>query len=250
MLISILDYIDPILDHIPALTGFAIGLCAIFGDTRDKNKPFWRSFTRTGFITLAALILGVFGSAGANIYSDYKKDKIERHRNEVAEMIRDDINIGINELLHPFRMIHKDTYPETYVGGEIATLDTLLEENNLINSQEVCLDIKPINIILIPDQGTWRDIFKDSITRGVSRLEQIRLMQNQNLSSELMASIRELLVNGPLIGYARDQNNSFVKKDRMIPDCFVGHAIGAHKEFLEMIKKISHASERNLLSPI
>lgn len=246
MLQGVIDYFKTNMDHIPAITGFAVAICAIFGNTWDRSKTGWRRFTKTGLITLTALALGVLVSVVATSQSNNRKEKIENHRNEVAQMIKDDIRIGINELLYPFRLIYEDIH----MNGDVATIDMLLEEDNLKNSQEVCLDMRPAQITLIPDQGDWNAIFKDSITRGVSRLEQIRLMQNENLSSELMGSIRELLVEGPLTGYARDQRSKIVKKDRMIPDCFVGHAIGAHEKFLKMIKNISAASENNLLSPI
>ncbi|AYF04217.1 hypothetical protein PY32053_04731 (plasmid) [Paracoccus yeei] len=249
MFITFSKYLETFIDHIPAISGFIIGCCAIFGNTWDKSKTGWRRLTRTGFLTLSALIIGAIFSVVTTVYSNNKKEKVDAHRSEVSKMIQDDIRISINELLNPFILIYNDTHAENYKPGDVVTIDMLLEEDSLKKSQEVCLDMRPTNFTLIPDQGTWREIFKDSITKGASRLEQLRLMQNQNLSSELMGNIRELLVRGPLIGYARNQSSNIVKKDRMIPDCFVGHAIGAHKEFLEMIKKISDASKNNVLYP-
>lgn len=236
-------------DYIPIVVAFGSGLLAIFGGTWDSTQSGFKRLTKTGRWTFLLLATAAILSVITTRHGIETKNRIKNHRNEIATMVKDDIDISINNLLYPFREVYNDINGGGIINLDEITIEMLLDDSFTSISERICLEDRPVHTYSIPDKGTWRDIFSTGISSGVTRLEQLRLLHSANINAEVMKSIRELLVNGPLTHFARRQYNPDVNINRTLPRCFASQGIGTHKEFLTMIKKIHETSRKNLLPP-
>lgn len=238
-----------ITDYIPIIVAFGSGLLAIFGGTWDSTKSGFDRLTKTGRCTFFLLVASAIISVITTRHGIETKNRIKNHRNEIAIMVKDDIDISIDNLLYPFREVYIDINGGAFINLDEITIEMLLDDSFTSISERICLEDRPVHSYSIPDKGTWRDIFTAGISSGVTRLEQLRLLHSANINAEVMKSIRELLVNGPLTHFARSQYKPDVNTNSKLPKCLISQGIGTHKEFISMIKKIHETSRRNVLPP-
>lgn len=236
------------LDFLPIGLAFVAGLIAIVGGTWDAKKKGFAKLTVTGRFSAAILVCSFFYSAHIT-YKNYEQNKAkESYKSNVSSIISYEVNESLDALLSPFRSLYIEYNGGDYIPEEKITLDILLQPENLEKAQDMCLDDVPTSFTSSEGVFTWRQIFRKDIKRGVNRLERLLLVHSGYIDSVLFKDIHNLLENGGMSGYAYYQpaKDKAEESQPNFPKCFIGQAIGSHKQYLSMIKSIYESNDSNV----
>lgn len=70
------------------------------------------------------------------------------------------------------------------------------------------------------------------------------------MNADILDALHDLQINGYFSGYARPRlvRNSNAEKSRSaLPPCVIGQAIGSHKQYLTMLKRIESLNQAEAL---
>lgn len=238
-----------------ALIAVIGGLVAAMGNTWDGSKTGWPKFTTTGWVSVMAIAIGGVLSLLTVYESEKTKAQISNYREELAPIIRYEINKSVDSLLSPFQSLYLDYtgYQQdsdwSFEDSKIS-VEVLLRPENLQKAESVCLEASPKNTVFLPSsRNIWTVIFSEGISAGVHRLERLQLMYAAYMDPDLLQKIQLLLEEGSMTHFARRNTETVAKDGLSLPFCSISRTGDRHKTFLHMIKEISDAGNNAVLSP-
>lgn len=237
------------MEYIPILLAFAAALAAIIGNTWDKNEVGLKKLTVPGRFTLALIVFSlIYSLCSANQQRD-QKQREDLEKQKLGKIINIEISKSLDSIASPFRSLYIENNGGQYIPGKEITFDLMLTESMLVKAQRTCLELRPETFHSIPDLGTWNDIFRSGITSGIGRLDRIVDRYGILMSAEMLDAIHDLQVNGYFSGYAYipRRRDSSEKPKNNIPPCVIGQAIGVHKKYLTMLKRIDSLNDSEKL---
>lgn len=229
------------MEYIPILLAFGAALAAIVGNTWDKNEIGLRKLTVSGRFTLALVVFSLIYSLCSAYQQRDQKQHEDLEKKKLAKIINAEISKSLDSIISPFRDLYIENNDGKYIPGKDISFDQMLTESMLEKAQHTCLELRPKTFYSIPDRGTWHDIFRSGISTGIGRLDRIVDRYGISMSAEMLDAIYDLQENGHFSGYAyipRRRESSERSRDTMPSPCFIGQAIGVHKEYLTMLKRI------------
>lgn len=237
------------MEYIPILLTFCAALAAIVGNTWDKNKMGLKRLTVPGRVTLALVVCSLIYSLCSAYEQRDQKQREDLEKKMLGKIINTEISKSLESIASPFRSLYIENNGGSYIPGEEISFDLMLTEPMLEKAQRTCLELRPTTFHSMPDSGTWNDIFRSGITSGITRLDRIVDRYGTSMSAEMLDAIHDLQVNGYFSGYAYIplRRDSSEKPRNNIPPCFIGQAIGKHKEYLEMLKRINSLNDSEKL---
>lgn len=227
------------MEYIPIILAFASALVAITGNTWNKNEAGLRKLTASGRFTLALIVFSLIYSIASVYQQRDQKQREELEKMKLGKIISAEITRSLSAIESPFRSLYMENNGGKYISENEISLDLMLTEPMLEKAQRTCLELRPQTFYSIPDSGTWSDIFRSGISIGIGRLDRLVDRYGVSMSSEMLDAIHDLQVNGYFSWYAysRPRERS-VNKTRSLPPCVIGQAIGSHKQYLTMLKRI------------
>lgn len=239
------------MEYMPVFLAFLSACIALKGNTWDASEVGIDKLTSNGKYALALIVFALIYSASTVYSAREKQFESERDNDRISKIIDYEVTKSIRSIIRPFRSLYMEYTAIGYIPDEDISLKILLEKNNLEKAQKICFELHPTIVISIPDSGNWHEIFRVGITSGINRLESLQVRYSDQMSSELLESIHNLIEKGYFSGYAWHKPTSMAgqKSDdesKSIPQCVFGQAIGAHKEYLTMIGKVYEANKSNI----
>ncbi|WP_127446522.1 MULTISPECIES: hypothetical protein [Xanthomonas] len=228
------------MEYIVIIVAFGSALVAILGNTWDRNASGADKLTWTGRVTLSlAVIAFIVSSWSVHQQRDEKKTQ-EIEKKKLGMIISGEITRSLDAITSPFRSLYMENNGGKHIDEKKITYDLMLADSMLEKAQDTCLELRPKTFYSFPDSGTWNDIFRSGITDGIGRLDKVVDRYGVSMNTEMLDAIQDLRVNGYFSRYAYTnprRNSSDVSKDA-IPQCVIGQAIGSHKKYLTMLKRI------------
>ncbi|MCS6236242.1 hypothetical protein G3495_14070 [Shewanella baltica] len=234
------------LDFLPVVFLVITGVGSIVGGTWDSTKQGTEKLTVSGRVAAVTLLCTTFFSFHV-AYENYEsKQQKEIYKIEISSIISDQVNESVLELLAPFRTLYIENTGGHYLPDEKITLSMLLTPENIKKSQEMCFENSP-KTFTSGIERTWEERFEIGISRGVSKLKKLQLVHSNHIDSKLLKSIYDLLDNGIMTSYAYvlPEKKSEKERDSLQYKCLIGQPIGAHEQYLTMIKAIYDANGAN-----
>ncbi|NPE55551.1 hypothetical protein HLB25_19955 [Dickeya dadantii] len=228
------------MEYIPIILAFASALVAIIGNTWDKAESGLKKLTTAGRFTFTLIVFALIYSLVSTYQQRDQKQHEELEKKKLGKIINTEITKSLNAIASPFRSLYIENNGGKYIDDNDISFDLMLMEPMLEKAQRICLELRPKTFYSIPDSGTWNDIFRTHITSGIGRLDRLVDRYGVSMSVDMLDAINDLQVNGYFSGYAYHvprRDSSFKSKDA-IPVCAIGQAIGVHKVYLEMLKRI------------
>ncbi len=237
------------MEYIPIFLAFASALVAIVGNTWDKSEVGLRKLTTTGRVTFALVVFALIYSIGSTYQQRDQKQREVIEKKKLGKIINTEISKSLDAIASPFRDLYIENNGGKYIPKNDISFDLMLKESMLEKAQLTCLELRPKTFYSIPDSGTWNDIFRSGITSGIGRLDRLVDRYGISMSVDMLDAINDLQVNGYFSGYAYNlpRRNSSSKSKATIPPCAIGQAIGTHKAYLEMLKKIESLNDSEKL---
>lgn len=228
------------MEYIPIFVAFALAIVAIVGNTWDKNAVGVKKLTISGRWTFALLFVALIFSLFSAYQQRDEKQNQETEKKRLGTIINTEIAKSLTAITSPFRSLYMENKGGNYIPEEEITYDLMLADSMIEKAQNTCLELRPVTFFSVPDSGTWNDIFRAGITSGIGRLDRLVDRYGLSMNTEMLDAIHNLQVNGYFSGYAYTsarRKNSAASKDTL-PTCVIGQAIGSHKEYLMMLKRI------------
>lgn len=228
------------MEYFAIIVAFGSALAAIVGNTWDRNANGIDKLTWTGRVTLGCAVAALIVSGVlAHQQRDEKKTQ-EIEKKKLDMIISGEITRSLDAITSPFRSLYKENSGGKYIEEEKITYDLMLVDSMIEKAQDTCLELRPKTFYSFPDSGTWNDIFRTGITNGIGRLDRVVDRYGVSMNVEMLDAIQDLQVNGYFSRYAYTnprRSSSDVSKDA-IPQCVIGQAVGSHKKYLTMLKRI------------
>lgn len=237
------------MEYIPILLAFGASLAAIVGNTWDKNEVGLKKLTVPGRFALALVVSSLIYSLCSAYQQRDQKQREDLEKKKLGKIINTEISKSLDSIASPFRSLYIENSGGEYIPEKEISFDLMLTESMLEKAQRTCLELRPKTFHSIPDSGTWNDIFRSGITSGIGRLDRIVDRYGNSMSTVMLDAIHDLQVNGYFSGYAyipRRRDSSEKPRDN-IPPCAIGQAIGTHKEYLTMLKRINSLNDSEKL---
>ncbi|WP_095094050.1 hypothetical protein [Pseudomonas sp. Irchel 3A5] len=237
------------MDYFVIIVAFGTALAAIVGNTWDRNANGIAKLTCTGRATLFFAVAALVGSGYLAYQQRDEKKSQEVEKKKLGLIISGEITRSLDAITSPFRSLYKENSGGLYIKDEKITYDLMLEDSMIEKAQDTCLELRPKTFYSFPDSGTWNDIFRSGITNGIVRLDEVVDRYGVSMNTEMLDAIQDLKVNGYFSRYAYTnprRNSSDVSKDA-IPQCVIGQAIGSHKKYLTMLKRIETLNDSEKL---
>lgn len=237
------------MDYIPIILAFTSALVAIVGNTWDKNEIGVRKLTASGRFTLALTFFSLIYSLASVYQIRNQKHQEELEKIKLGKIISAEVSKSLDAIASPFRHLYMENNGGKYIPERDITFDLMLTEPMLEKAQHTCLELRPQTFYSIPDSGTWNDIFRSGISSGIARLDKLVDRYGVSMNTEVLVAIHDLQVNGYFSRYAfmRPSQDSSAQKAKTLPPCVIGQAIGAHKQYLAMLKKIQSLNNSEIL---
>ncbi|MFB9038329.1 hypothetical protein [Xanthomonas arboricola] len=228
------------MDYFVIIVAFGSALAAIVGNTWDRNANGIDKLTCPGRVTLFFAVAALVGSGYLAYQQREEKKTQEIEKKKLGMIISGEITRSLDAITSPFRSLYIENNGGILIKEEKITYDQMLVDSMIEKAQDTCLELRPKTFYSFPDGGTWNDIFRSGITNGIVRLDQVVDRYGVSMNTEMLDAIQDLRVNGYFSRYAYTnprRNSSHVSKDA-IPQCVIGQAIGSHKKYLTMLKRI------------
>lgn len=227
-------------EFIPIICTFFAGCLAIKGDTWRKSEKGLRKVSLWGWLSFAVIL----GSSTYSVYKTWQSVKQKQeYQDTLSYIIGEEVVRSTDTLLEPFKMLYVDYHGGNFIPRENIKLSDLLEHDNLVKAQEACFELRPTNYMIIPDQGTWNDIFASHISSGLSRLEKLQRNYANQMDPKLNRAIYEIIENGYMSYYKNYEPRS--ERGSQIPKCAVAQFDGRHQQYLKLIQAIISANKHN-----
>lgn len=240
------------MEYIPVILAFASGISAIYiggrWDTWDKKQIGIKKLTIPGWIALIFVISSLIYSLASTYRQREEKQIEEIERIKLGKIVAVEISRSLESLLSPFRALYTENKSGNYE-SEI-TIDMMLDDGMLKAAQDTCLELRPKTFLSFPDSGTWSDIFHRDITLGITRIDRLVNRYGMKMNADILDALQDIQVNGYFSGYVgrRVVRNSDTEKSwSVLPPCVIGQAIGSHKQYLTMLKRIESLNQAEAL---
>lgn len=232
------------MDYFLLVLTFLAALVAIKGETWNSAASGLKKVTTSGYITLAVIIASLFISG----FETYKKSQQQQldalNKSKLETLIISDISENLKTLTSPFKHLYMDNIGGYYIPEDNIELDQLLTEKALYDAQNTCFEARPKHITSTHPK-TWDGIFRDDIYSGIVGLEKTVARYGNFLSPDMLSAIQDLQTKGYFSKYRNHQNQS--SYDEKLPPCSIGQAIGVHKQYLTLLKRISSLNKTGKL---
>lgn len=228
------------MEYTPIIVGFASAVIAIIGNTWNNNAVGLKKLTIPGRLTFALVVVALIFSLFSTYQQRNEKQNQESDKKILGTIINTEIMKSLGAITSPFRALYIENTGGNYIPEKEITYDLMLSDLMIEKAQNTCLDLKPKTFSSVPDSSTWRDMFRSGITIGIDRLDRLIDRYGLSMNTEMLDAIHDLQVNGYLSGYAYTnirRKTSPASRDSL-PPCVIGQAIGSHKQYLTMLKKI------------
>ncbi len=237
------------MEYIPIFLAFGSALIAIIGNTWDKNESGLKKLTIPGRFTLALVVFALIYSFVSTYQQRENEQHIKLEKQKLGKIINLEISKSLNSIASPFRSLYIENNGGKYISDNNISFDLMLKKPMLEKAQNTCLELRPKTFFSVPDGGTWNDIFRTHITSGINRLDRLVDRYGSSMSVDMLDAINDLQVNGYFSWYAYSipRRESSSRSENAIPPCAIGQAIGVHKVYLEMLKKIEVLNDSEML---
>lgn len=236
------------MEYISILLAFASGIIAIIsGDTWDNTQTGIRKLTRPGQYALALVVCVLIFSVVSAYEQREQKQAEELEKKNIGKIVAVEIDRSLKSLLSPFKHLYMENKGGDYIPEKEITIDMMLDDSMLKAAQSTCLQLPPKSFVSYSEIGaTWGDFFHKGIMTGLTRFDRLVDQYAIKMNADILDAIHDLQANGYFSLYAR----SYIPRDRTkeqkkssLNPCMFGQAIGSHKEYLTMLKRIESLNQ-------
>ncbi len=238
------------MEYIPIILAFGAAIGAIVGNTWDKTQTGTRKLTSSGRYAFALVALSLICSVVSTYQQRDQKQTEELEKKKIGKIIETEIDSSLVSLLAPFKALYEENKGAGYVDKNEITIEMMLDENALEAAQRTCFALRPKTFHSYPDSGTWNDIFRNEISSGLNRIDQLVDRYGMKMNADILDALHDLQADRNFSGYARPSvvcGDAAEKTKGALTPCIFGQAIGSHKQYLNMLSKIAHINHADTL---